>query len=191
MITATKPVHRPPGKVNSKPISLEAFRHKYLDKKTYKYEWKQGWVEKKAYMKPDERYIIDNIITKFNTLPDYQKKNHIMAEADCYFSPLEAYHRPDAAYLTREQIKHPNTAPEAPALIIEVSSPSNSDLKNKKKILEYLAVGVQMVWYIYPQIKQVWIHTSPASVAVCQEGDTCSADPTVPGLHISVEEIFA
>ncbi len=190
MITVTEQVHRPLGKVNRKPISLEAFQQRYLEKKTYKYEWKRGWVEKKAYMKPDERYIIDNIITKFNTLPDYQKKNRIMAEADCYFSTLEAYRRPDAAYLTHEQIKHPDTAPEAPALVIEVSSPSNSDLKNKKKILEYLAAGVQMVWYIYPQIKQVWIHTSPASVVVCQEGDTCSADPVVPGFRILVEEIF-
>ncbi len=190
MITVTEQVHRPPGKVNRKPISLEAFQQRYLEKKTYKYEWKRGWVEKKAYMKPDERYIIDNIITKFNTLPDYQKKNRIMAEADCYFSTLEAYRRPDAAYLTREQIKHPDSAPEAPALVIEVSSPSNSDLKNKKKILEYLAAGVQMVWYIYPQIKQVWIHTSPASVVICQEDDTCSGDPIVPGFYISVEEIF-
>ncbi|MGB3777009.1 MAG: Uma2 family endonuclease [Tunicatimonas sp.] len=190
MITVTEQVHRPPGKVNRQPISLEVFKQRYLEKKTYKYEWSQGWVEKKAYMKPDERYIIDNIITRFNTLPDYQKKNRIMAEADCYFSTLEAYRRPDAAYLTREQIKHPNTAAEAPALVIEVSSPSNSDLKNKKKILEYLAAGVQMVWYIYPQIKQVWIHTSPTSVIVCQEGDTCSANPAVPSLRISIQEIF-
>lgn len=148
-------------------------------------------MEKEDYTKPDERYIIDNIITKFNTLPDYQKQNRIMAEADCYFSGLEAYRRPDAAYLTREQIRYPNTAPEAPALVIEVSSPSNSDLRNKKKILEYLAAGVQMVWYIYPQIRQVWIHTSPSSVTICREDAVCQADPVVPELRISVPEIFA
>ena len=190
MTTVTEQVHRPPGIVNSKPISLEAFRQKYLEKKTYKYEWKRGWVEKKAYMKPDERYIIDNIVRKHIQTKDFQQGNSIMAEADCYFSALEAYRRPDAAYLTREQIKHPDTAPEAPALVIEVSSPSNSDLKNKKKILEYLAAGVQMVWYIYPQIRQVWIHTSPSSVVVCPEGSVCSADPVVPGFHIPVGEIF-
>lgn len=191
MITATEQVRRPPGKVNSKPISLEAFKQRYLEKKTHKYEWKQGWVEKKDYMKSDERYIIDNIIRKHIQTKDFQQGNSIMAEADCYFSTLEAYRRPDAAYLVREQIKHPATATEAPALVIEVSSPSNSDLKNKKKILEYLAAGVQMVWYIYPQIKQVWIHTSPSSVVVCQEGDTCQADSIIPGFRISVQEIFA
>ncbi len=191
MITVTEAPRRSVGKVNSKPIPLETFKKKYLERKTYKYEWKQGWVERKNYMKPDERYIIDNIITKFNTLPDYQERNRIMAEADCYFSTLQAYRRPDAAYLTREQIKHPDTAPEAPALVVEVSSPSNTDLTNKKKLLEYLDAGVQMVWYIYPQLKQVWIHTSPSSVTVCQEGDTCQADPAVPGLAISVQEIFA
>ena len=191
MTTIATPTHRPPGKVNSKPITLETFRKRYLEKTTRKYEWVQGWVEKKDYMKPDERYIIDNIITKFNTLPDYQKQNRIMAEADCYFSALEAYRRPDAAYLTREQIRYPDTAPEAPALVIEISSPSNSDLRNKKKILEYFAAGVQMVWYIYPQIRQVWIHTSPSSVTICQEEAVCQADPVVPGLRIPVPEVFA
>lgn len=191
MSIVTEEPRRSVGKVNSKAIPLETFKKKYLERKTYKYEWKQGWVEKRDYMKPDERYIIDNIIRKYIQTKGFQQGNSIMAEADCYLSTLEAYRRPDAAYLTREQIKHPDTAPEAPALVIEVSSPSNTDLTNKKKLLEYLEAGVQMVWYIYPQIKQVWIHTSPSSVTVCQEGDTCQADPAVPGLAISVEEIFA
>ena len=114
-----------------------------------------------------------------------------MAEADCYFSALDTYRRPDAAYLTRQQIRHPDTAAEAPALVIEISSPSNTDLTNKKKILEYLEAGVSMVWYVYPQLQQVWIHTSPTSVTVCQEGDECVADPAVPGLRIPVQELFA
>ena len=190
MTTITSPPY-PIRKTERKLISLETFKKRYLEKTTYKYEWKQGRVEKREYMKANERYIIDNIVTKFNTLPDYQQGNRIMGEADCYFRALEAYRRPDAAYLTREQIKHPDTAPDAPALVIEVSSPSNSDLTNKQKILEYFEAGVQMIWYIYPPIKQVWVHTSPTSVTICQENDTCQADPVVPGFHISVQEIFA
>ena len=195
MITITHPPRRPAKESDKKRISLETFKKKYLEKTTYKYEWKQGLVERKEYMRHEcyinKRYIIDNIVTKFNTLPDYQQGNRIMREADCYLHALEAYRRPDAAYLTREQIKRPGTAPDAPALVIEVSSPSNSDLTNKQKILEYFEAGVQMIWYIYPPIKQVWIHTSPTFVIICQENDTCQADPVVPEFRISVQDIFA
>ena len=191
MITITHPPRRPAKESGKKLISLETFKKKYLEKTTYKYEWKQGLVERKEYMKANERYIIDNIVRKHIQTEDFQQGNSIMGEADCYFRALEAYRRPNAAYLTREQIKRPDAAPDAPALVIEVSSPSNSDLTNKQKILEYFEAGVQMIWYIYPPIKQVWIHTSPTSVIICQENDTCQADPVVPGFHISVQDIFA
>ena len=180
---------RPAGTVNRQPVSLETFRQRYLEKKTYKYEWTQGWIEKRPYMKPEERYIIDNIIRKHTATKDFQQGNSIMAEADCYFSALETYRRPDAAYLSRQQIRHPEAADEA--LVVEISSPSNTDLTNKKKILEYLEAGVRMVWYVYPQLQQVWIHTSPTQVTICQEGDECVADPVVPGLRITVQDLFA
>ncbi len=127
MTTVAEKPSRKNKKAERKAISLEAFKKKYLEKITYKYEWKDGQVEKEEYMKASERYIINNIVTKYNTLSDYQEGNRIMGEADCYLSAIGAYRRPDAAYLTKEQINYPETASEAPALVIEVSSPSNSE----------------------------------------------------------------
>ncbi len=177
-------------KSGTRPISLETFKERYLEKNRYKYEWKNGTVEKDEFMKIDERYIIDNIITKFNTLPIYQQGDRVMAEADCYFSQLKAYRRPDAAYFTKQQIRHPEEAPEAPALVVEVVSPSNTDLQNKLKMREYLDAGVKMVWFIYPNVEQVWSHTSPTDVKIYQKDDTCDARSVIKGFQISVKEIF-
>jgi Uma2 family endonuclease len=173
-----------------KAVSLEAFKKKYLDKTTYKYEWNNGQVEKEEYMKANERYIINNIVTKYNTLPDYQEGNRIMGEADCYLSTLSAYRRPDAAYLTSAQINYPETAAEAPALVIEVSSPSNSGEQDIAKMLEYFGAGTQVVWYIYPEQKQVWVYTDPKEVTICHEGDVCSAEPAISGFSMNARDVF-
>ena len=113
-----------------------------------------------------------------------------MGEADCFFSAIGSYRRPDAAYLTPDQINYPETADEAPAFVIEVSSPANSDEQNIAKMLEYFKAGVALVWYVYPHVEQVWVYTSPKDVTICHQGDVCHADPTVPGFSISVSEIF-
>ncbi len=190
MTTVAEKPDRKNKKAERKAVSLEAFKKKYLDKPTYKYEWNNGQIEKEEYMKASERYIIDNIVRKHMRTENFDQGNTIMGEADCYFSAIASYRRPDAAHLTKDQIKNPEEAAEAPALVIEISSPSNADEQNKRKMLEYLKAGVKMVWYIYPHIKQVWIHTSPTEVVVRHENDVCQANPVVPGFSITVDEIF-
>ncbi len=174
-----------------KAVSLEAFKKKYLDKTTYKYEWNNGQVEKEEYIKANERYIINNIIRAHTKTKSFREGNSIMGEADCYLSTLSAYRRPDAAYLTSAQINYPETAEEAPPLVIEVSSPSSSGGQNIAKMLEYFRAGTQVVWYIYPEQKQVWVYTDPKEVTICHEGDVCTADPAIPGFRINVSDVFS
>ena len=88
MTTVAEKPSKQPKKAERKAISLEAFKKKYLEKTTYKYEWKNGQVEKEEYLKASECYIIDNITTKFNKLPDYQLGHRIMGEVDCFFRAL-------------------------------------------------------------------------------------------------------
>ena len=191
MTTVAEKPDRKNKKAERKAVSLEAFKKKYLDKPTYKYEWNNGRVEKEEYMKANERYIINNIVTKFNTLPNYQEGYRIMGEVDCYLSALGTYRRPNAAYLSPAQINFPETAEEAPALVIEASSPSNSGGQNTAKMLEYFKAGTQVVWYIYPEQKQVWVYTDPKEVTICHEGDVCLADPAIPGFSMNVSDVFS
>ncbi len=179
-----------PKASKQKYISLEAYKKRHLDKTRYKYEWKDGTIERDDFTKIDERYIIDNIIRKFTETPAFRSGNSIMAEADCYFSQIKAYRRSDAAYFTKEQIRQPGQAPEAPALVIEVVSPSNTDIQNKLKMQDYLNAGVQMVWFIYSDVRQIWSHTSPTEVKIYQKDDMCDARSVAEGFQISVDAIF-
>lgn len=190
MITVSEKPRRLAKKAAKKAISLEAFQRKYLDKTTFKYEWNNGQVEKEDYMKANERYIINNIVRKHMNTESFRDGNSIMGEADCYLSTIGTYRRPDAAYLSSAQINYPETAPEAPALVIEVSSPSNSSEQNINKMLEYFSAGTRVVWYIYPKQKQVWVYTDPKEVTICHEGDVCSAEPAIPGFTMNVSDVF-
>ncbi|MEM6846343.1 MAG: Uma2 family endonuclease [Bacteroidota bacterium] len=87
-------------------------------------------------------------------------------------------------------MRRPEEAPEAPALVVEVVSPSNTDLQNKLKMREYLDARVQMVWFIYPNVEQVWSHISPTDVKIHQKDDVCNAQPIIEWFQISVDEIF-
>ena len=177
--------------VAEKPISLADFEANYLDEERCKYEWVNGEVIREECITRAELIIIDNILRSHYETEDSRCGNRIMAEADCYLSSIPSYRRPDAAYLSPAQINYPETAEEAPALVIEVSSPSNSGGRNIAKMLEYFKAGTRVVWYIYPEQKQVWVYTDPKEVTICHEGDVCSADPAIPGFSMNVSDVFS
>ena len=191
MITVSEKPRPLAKKAERKAISLDTFKSRYLPKTTFKYEWKNGRVEKEEFAKAAERYMINNVTTKFSTSSVYQEGCRMMGEVDCYLSTVNADRRPDAAYLSPAQINFPETAAEAPVLVIEVSSPSHSGGQNIAKMPEYFKAGNQVVWYIYPDRRQVWVYTDPETVTICRKGDLCSADPAIPEFSVRVDEIFS
>ena len=156
-----------------------------------KLEWNDGKIELEYTTKTEERKIIDRIVRKYNTTKGYAEGNSLLPEADVNLPSVETYRRPDAAYLTKQQIDDPENAPAAPSFLIEVISPSNSAGEVERKIDEYFRAGVEVVWVVYPNTKRLYIYTSPKHVQICSDEDICSAAPAVPELQLTVNEIFA
>lgn len=173
-----------------KEIALPTFETEYVDNEQHKYEWRDGQVEQEAYLNRTQLYLVNNVLRKFREV-DISLSGSLMGAADCYFSAIPSYRRPNLAYLTQQQIYYPEEAPEAPSFIVEVVHSTNTSEWNDQKALEYLEGGVQTVWYIYPDQKQVWVYTHPKRVTICHEGDVCSADPAITGFSINVDEIFS
>lgn len=53
----------------------------------------------------------------------------------------------------------------APALAIEVISPSNSAREMDAKVAAYLAAGGEEVWVIYPETGRIWVHRAGSNHA--------------------------
>jgi Uma2 family endonuclease len=71
---------------------------------------------------------------------------------------------PDVAFITADHLRNidPYASPVegAPALAIEVISPSNLAQDTAKKVRQYLAAGCEAVWLVYPALRLVEIHNA-------------------------------
>ena len=179
----------------AKPISWTRFQCKYLTREDgYKYEWVNGRVEKtKRAMDKTQLYILRNFQKKFRQLINEGKVHgELISEPDLFF--LTNHRRPDICWLTNAQINalaNPE-AYEVPAFIIEVISSNNLVNKVKEKMLDYRDAGVQVVWQVFPNYKQVEVHTGDSleHSIILEHDQTCSADPALAAFEISVNAIF-
>src|SRR5579872_7144864 len=99
-------------------------------------------------------------------LADFVKTHHLGAvtdETDFRLS-TNTVRRPDAAFLATQQLKSLDIKKSpiegAPALAIEIISPSNSAQDMLIKVHQYLNAGCKAVWVVYPIMSLVAIHES-------------------------------
>ena len=97
--------------------------------------------------------------------------------------------RPDVAYFSDEQIQSED-GESVPAFCIEVISPTDESGKVEAKRIEYFKAGVQVLWHVFPENREVCVYTSRKTVQICAEDDLCSAQPVLDNFSISVNELL-
>jgi Uma2 family endonuclease len=78
----------------------------------------------------------------------------------------------------------------APELIVEILSPDDAWRTVDKKLREYFAAGVVLVWIVNPDSRTITAYRSMTDVREFGEGDTLTGDEVLPGFAIPVAEIF-
>lgn len=77
----------------------------------------------------------------------------------------------------------------APAIAIEVISPSNTAEQMDAKTVVYFECGALEIWRIYPKTRHVMVHTE-TGIRVLREHETVTS-PLLPSLALPVNEILA
>src|SRR5215468_11616110 len=77
----------------------------------------------------------------------------------------------------------------APALAVEVVSPSNRAEDMVKKTRQYLEAGCRSVWIVYPALRLVEVH-SARGVRTVQEPESLKDEGLLPGFTLSLTSIF-
>lgn len=102
---------------------------------------------------------------------------------------LDTVRNPDVAFITADHLKNidPDLSPVegAPALAVEVISPSNLAQDTVKKVRQYLAAGCRAVWLIYPSLRLVEIHDASA-VRSLTEQESLDEDKPFAGHKFSL-----
>lgn len=156
----------------------------------YVYEFNDGVLEPTTSMRQDENYLLTNLENQFYQTDSFKTGGRLRAEMDIW--PAEnQMRRPDIAYFTADKLHLMDTGSRVmPPFVVELGSTTDSELKSLIKRHEYFDAGVQVVWWVYPLYKEVYVYTSPKIVTICTDDDILSAAPALPELTMTVAELF-
>lgn len=91
--------------------------------------------------------------------------------------------------LTRKDRRGPT--PIVPDFVIELKSPSDRMTQLRKKMKEYIKVGVRLGWLIDPDAKVVEIYRPGAEVEILKNPKFVKGDPELAGFKMPMTEIWS
>ena len=113
---------------------------------------------------------------------------------------LDAEHnlrrRPDVAFVSTARWPLDRALPETgdwdvvPDLAVEVISPNDVFKDVLAKVREYFHYGVQVVWVIAPEERQVYVYDAPTHVRILTGQDELTGGEVVPGFRMPLGHLF-
>lgn len=107
--------------------------------------------------------IRDRIARRLAEFVETHRLGEITVKMDFHLAP-DTVRNLDVAFVTVDHVRtiDVNRSPVegAPALAVEVISPSNLAQDTLKKVRQHLASGTAVVWVVYPSLQLVEIHKS-------------------------------
>jgi Uma2 family endonuclease len=103
---------------------------------------------------------------------------------------------PDVCFISWRHFPNRQLPPEpipalAPDLAIEVLSKSNTEQEMQRKLRDYFAAGVRLVWYIDPRARSAKSYTGETQVVEVAESQSLSGGDVLPGFELPLSELFA
>jgi len=141
---------------------------------------------------PKHQFISGNL---FASLRDYMRRSRTggpLQEVEFALSEQDRL-QPDVCVLLGERWKNLDfdriPIPGAPDIACEIISPSERTAESARKVRKYLAAGVKEVWQVFPEDREVIVHTSDAPVRYLDAAQILSTE-TLPGWTLPIGEIF-
>jgi Uma2 family endonuclease len=86
------------------------------------------------------------------------------------------------------QVQIPAVAPD---LAVEILSPGNTVGEMQRKLDDYFAAGVRLVWYVDPAARRATAYTAAGLGTTYSEADSLSGGEVLPGFALSLRDLFA
>jgi Uma2 family endonuclease len=77
-----------------------------------------------------------------------------------------------------------------PALVVEVVSRHDTPRDLRKKVQEYLQVGVRQVWVVDERTRTVQVHRADGTTDILTETATLAGEDVLPGFTVPVADLF-
>ncbi|MCS6910447.1 MAG: Uma2 family endonuclease [Anaerolineales bacterium] len=79
----------------------------------------------------------------------------------------------------------------APELVVEILSPNGYWVELNRKLREYFAAGVRLVWVVDPASRLVYAYRSTTDIREFTEAETLTGEDVLPGFSLPLAELFA
>jgi Uma2 family endonuclease len=102
---------------------------------------------------------------------------------------------PDVSFISWDRLPGRETprdpiADLAPDLAIEVLSKGNTKQEMARKLENYFAAGVRMVWHLDPKTATARCFTSPDSSVLVKANESLDGGAVLPGLTLRLDQLF-
>ena len=99
----------------------------------------------------------------------------------------------DIAFVSRERLADTPAKgflTVAPELVVEIVSTSDRWQEMRQKIEEYFAIGVQRVWIVEPDNRDVLVYSASTEMRKLGEGDLLTGEGVLEGFSLPVAQLF-
>lgn len=103
---------------------------------------------------------------------------------------------PDVSFIGRSRLpggKPPRGAMPVlvPHLAVEVLSKGNTPREMSRKLSDYFAAGVELVWFVDPRTRTIKVFSSPKKATLLKGSQLLTGGTVLPGFRVKVAEIFS
>ena len=156
------------------------------------YELDEG--ELATMMEPMPRHNLtrDNIARFLWDFTYPRQLGRVFLENGYQLSP-DTVRIPDVSFVPADRMRGMDLdrrIPGAPALAIEVVSPTDLAQELAHKVDQYLAAGVRVVWVVYPNTREAHVFREGGVAAVLGPDDKLEAPDLLPEFAVLVGELF-
>jgi len=103
---------------------------------------------------------------------------------------------PDVCFIAWNRFPGGKLPPEpipavAPDLAVEVLSEGNTEAEMQRKLRDYFAADVRLVWYVDPRSRTARAYTAPDQCLVLDQQQSLSGGEVLPGFRLPLRDLFA
>ena len=159
------------------------------------YELDQGELVEVSSASYLHNRIRDRMVQRLMNHLDAQKDRSAVVAEQWFRLAEDTVRAPDIALIAPSQL--PLLEPErriqpfSPALVIEITSPSNTFDELARKTQQYLEGGSQAVWIFVTAMREIHVYGATAHPAILASDDLLQDVALLPGFSARVEELFA
>ncbi len=156
------------------------------------YELDEGEVATMTEPMPRHNFVRDNIAAVLRDFVHPRKLGRVCVETEYQLAP-DTVRAPDVSFILADHMRDIDLDRRivgAPALAVEVVSPTDLAQELARKVDQYLAAGAAEVWVVYPSMHEVHVFRGGGVACVLGPDDVLESPDLLPGFSVPVAQLF-